>query len=424
MLVHFPAVYLLAACAPGAPDVPGFASEGKGWVGSNPQLGLDGRFDSDGARFSSGGADFSLGAAGAAWTPAPCDGDCARVEREDGSVTEWWENRVDRWEHGFDVTDGDNTLLLEVPIRGATARAFGAAVQILVPATAGFTYDRLVAFDAEGRPLDAHMEVVGHTIRLVVDTSGATWPVHVDPSLTPAIWIEAPDSNREFGFGAAIVGDTNGDGYDDALFSSGQSSSLYVFSGSAGGIPASPTGTLAYTDPAKVAAAGDINGDGYADAVAYEGTTLTVFYGSAAGLSGTGTSTILLYGPNNVVVTAVGDTNGDGYDDLVAGQPTWEDTQTNEGRIMLYRGSATGLATTESWTWDSDATNQGIGGAVTGGTSMGMATPTSPSAFGRIPTVSAPKAGRTCSSAAQPCPCCQASSSSPTSWTTRPGAVS
>jgi FG-GAP repeat/Putative Ig domain len=41
-----------------------------------------------------------------------------------------------------------------------------------------------------------------------------------------------------------------------------------------------------------------------------------------------------------------GDVNGDGYDDIVVGAPNWDGEQTDEGRVYIYFGSATGIQTT------------------------------------------------------------------------------
>ncbi len=346
------------------------------WVGQNPRVGLSARFDGEGARFEAGAAapdarGFTIGAPGGTWAPGACatsdevdpTGACLRrLERADGVVTEWWENRADAWEHGFDVAEGPDALTIDVPFTGATLTASGDDVTVRVPGTHGYTYADLVVTDAEGELLPSRMEVVGAFVRLHVDAAGAAWPVRIDPSLTPATWIASPtasvsgyDSNF-FALFVEEIGDVNGDGYTDA-YASGVSGA-YIFHGSATGLPSTPTTTLSYGSARAVG--GDINGDGYDDLVLYA-STIYVHYGSAAGLStGVGT-TFAASGGESVYSASLGDTNGDGYDDLLLGQPYRSNGQTYEGFAVLYRGAATGLATATSWTYESNAAGAYLG---------------------------------------------------------------
>src|SRR6185503_11632326 len=45
-------------------------------------------------------------------------------------------------------------------------------------------------------------------------------------------------------------------------------------------------------------------------------------------------------------VSRAGDFNGDGYEDAVVGEPGWDNGGPDNGRILLYLGSSTGLPTT------------------------------------------------------------------------------
>ncbi|HSL19746.1 MAG TPA: FG-GAP-like repeat-containing protein [Methylomirabilota bacterium] len=51
-------------------------------------------------------------------------------------------------------------------------------------------------------------------------------------------------------------------------------------------------------------------------------------------------------------VATAGDVNGDGYSDVVVGSPLWDGGQTDEGRVRVYHGSATGLAASPAWSWE------------------------------------------------------------------------
>ncbi len=53
-------------------------------------------------------------------------------------------------------------------------------------------------------------------------------------------------------------------------------------------------------------------------------------------------------------VASAGDVNGDGYSDVIVGAYVYDNGQTNEGRAIVYHGSASGLSYPPSWTADSN----------------------------------------------------------------------
>jgi hypothetical protein len=63
-------------------------------------------------------------------------------------------------------------------------------------------------------------------------------------------------------------------------------------------------------------------------------------------------------------VASAGDVNGDGYDDLIVGAPGFDNGQVDEGRALLFLGSAGGLAPTPAWTAESDVTGAFFGYSV------------------------------------------------------------
>ena len=185
-----------------------------------------------------------------------------RLERVEGEITEWWETRTDRLEHGFDVaSSAQPELRVEVPVDGASLRVVGDSVMLSSPGSLGLTYSELVATDDTGRRLPAALSTSGDRIRITVDTAGATFPVHIDPSLTPATWFLGPATSDSFGDSSALLGDVNGDGYDDLAVYGGTSSSVYIYHGSATGLSSTAATTITKAS-AVVSRAGDVDADG------------------------------------------------------------------------------------------------------------------------------------------------------------------
>jgi hypothetical protein len=132
------------------------------------------------------------------------------------------------------------------------------------------------------------------------------------------------------------AGDVDGDGYGDLIAGAASApggGAAYFFRGSASGIGAMPTTTIAAFAGAQgfgegASSAGDLNGDGFGDVVISgvgygAGTrpgTAAVYYGSAMGLS---TTPLVLASASALPMSigyrvAAGDLNGDGYTDLVS----------------------------------------------------------------------------------------------------------
>ena len=104
----------------------------------------------------------------------------------------------------------------------------------------------------------------------------------------------------------------------------------------------------------------DVNGDGYGDLAIgaeeydYDRGLVQVFHGGPGGLAATPTTTLTSAGWRDKFgswVASAGDTNGDGFGDLIVGAP---DSNGERGRAEVYLGSATGLATTPTWTVEGD----------------------------------------------------------------------
>ncbi len=63
-------------------------------------------------------------------------------------------------------------------------------------------------------------------------------------------------------------------------------------------------------------------------------------------------------------VATAGDVNGDGYSDVIVGASSYDNGETDEGRVFVYLGSAAGLATSPAWTAESNQAGAGFGSRV------------------------------------------------------------
>ncbi|MCY2961895.1 MAG: FG-GAP-like repeat-containing protein [Planctomycetota bacterium] len=209
--------------------------------------------------------------------------------------------------------------------------------------------------------------------------------------LAPAISLTSGVPGSEFGASLALVGDLNLDGFGDLVVGAPKIDSpqvdegrIYVYLGSYQGISA----TVAAMEESQQAGAllgqslgqcGDINGDGRAEILAGAPGYDAASSGGAAFLyqtfpagGGITLSTLAVRAgqqPNSQFgysVSAGGDVNGDGWNDVLAGAPDYEcpGCFTNSGRIYLYLGSSSGLATSPSETYDGATVGMRLGESI------------------------------------------------------------
>lgn len=184
--------------------------------------------------------------------------------------------------------------------------------------------------------------------------------------LTPAWTTLGGEAGAGFGSCVALAGDVNNDNVSDILVGAPLANELgtdrgkvYCYRGALGtGLVAAPLWTWSGTqDNAQlgfsVAGAGDLNGDGRSDVVVgepyYDATLtdrgrITVFHGNGSGLA----LSMTRDGPSSNVhfgyaVSSAGDMNGDGYSDLLVGAPGYS---TGRGRLYGFRGGSGGIEAT------------------------------------------------------------------------------
>jgi hypothetical protein len=228
---------------------------------------------------------------------------------------------------------------------------------------------------------------------------GAGCPV--DATAAAAWTFTIPQATANVGGGVGTAGDLNGDGYSDVLvgaplYDDGakvDAGMVWAFLGSSAGPSSMPTWS-AVGDQAGaqlgygLGTAGDVNGDGYADflvsAPRYDnGQTdegrVYLYLGSA---TGPGASAAWIGEPDKAytaygsAVHTLGDLNGDGFDDVVIGGPEWDgDSLSNAGKVWGYLGSTAGLAGAAAWTAYSGQANATLGVAVGASDVNGDGTP-------------------------------------------------
>ena len=209
---------------------------------------------------------------------------------------------------------------------------------------------------------------------------GAVYVFHgsaAGPGTLPMLILEGQVAGSAFGQSLAGAGDVNGDGFDDlvvgapafdATFGEDEGAA-YVFLGSPTGIQPTAVWSVVGEEIATeygqaVASAGDVNGDGFDDLIVGAPTASDdevdlgamgrayLYLGSAAGLATfpawvrQGDESNQLFGDD---VGTAGDVDGDGYDDVVVGAPGFNAGVALEGRLLLFHGSETGLASSPAW---------------------------------------------------------------------------
>jgi hypothetical protein len=196
--------------------------------------------------------------------------------------------------------------------------------------------------------------------------------------------VESNQEGGQLGTSVNTAGDINGDGYDDviigaSLYNNGffNDGRVLVFDGSASGLSSRPSWSAEdYGLGVAVASAGDINGDGYDDVIvsgvgaengqSFEGVAF-VYLGSRAGLSHDPAWSFESNQDNaflGLSLGSAGDVNGDGFADVIVAAPGYTDELRSQGRVYVFHGSASGLASQPDWIAEGDQREADFGTSV------------------------------------------------------------
>ncbi len=294
---------------------------------------------------------------------------------------------------------GTQELEVELAVGGLRIRN-GAENELLLFAENENTYPRLIyrdlqCWDAENRPLAAHMTGEGRQIRITVDVHHAAYPVTIDPIVVNGSpgnansLLESNQADAWLGFSVASAGDVNSDGYSDVLagaphYDNGEDNegAAFLYYGSANGLKPIPTLLESNQSHAEmgysVASAGDINADGFSDialgAPFYDNGqpnegAVFVYLGSPKGIKPI--PVVILEGNQfeahfGISVALAGDVNADSYSDLIVGANEFDLGQLNEGAAFVYFGSSTGIHPNQVTILEMNQSISGMGTSVAG----------------------------------------------------------
>ncbi|NML22937.1 T9SS type A sorting domain-containing protein [Pseudoflavitalea sp. G-6-1-2] len=295
-----------------------------------------------------------------------------------------------------EAPDNTGSVAIRLKTEGMQAGQLNDSVLIFSQDQHQFTYSGLRAWDANGQALTSSLKLINNTIELTTDTRNAVFPVTIDPIIAAGnptnanTLLESNQNNASLGYSVSGAGDLNGDGYGDVVIGvrnyddvETDEGAAFVYYGSANGINAASLAILQVNKTGasfghSVAFAGDVNADGFGDIIVgapnYWTTSAAVnpgaafiYLGSATGISTTPART--LTGPYSgctfgTSVSGAGDVNGDGFSDVIVGAPNYNNGHVNEGAIMVYHGSSTGIPAAATTTIELNRTNSLFGSSV------------------------------------------------------------
>ncbi len=199
---------------------------------------------------------------------------------------------------------------------------------------------------------------------------------------------EGNQTEAHLGFSVATAGDVNGDGYSDILVGAykynnafSNDGRVYAYYSTSTTYPSTPSWTKNGTQLGEyfgysVSTAGDINGDGYSDVIigsplfengqTDEGSVY-VYRGSSSGLLASHNFYVegkQTGGQLGISVSTAGDVNGDGYADIIAGGNYLDSGQTDEGKALLFLGTSAGVSSSPVIEFEGNQASAGFGFSV------------------------------------------------------------
>ena len=315
-----------------------------------------------------------------------------RRARDGRSISEWYVNRANGLEQGFTIPQAPmkrkagESLNLWLELSGdLKPRLVESGQAILLNGRAagpGLRYDKLHAFDAKGRELEARMKLSGAQVRLEVVDESAIYPVTIDPTLAQEAKLTASDAaaGDEFGNSVAINGETAVVGApDDDTAAGNNAGSAYVFVRSG----------ISWSQQAKLTASDAAAFDAFGKSVAIDGNTIVVgadldsdagsFSGSAYVFVRSGTSW-----SEQQKLTASDAAAGDQFgisvgisgETVVVGAVADDDGGASSGSAYVFVRSGTSWSQQQKLTASDAASGDFFGFAVTiGGDTVGVGAP-------------------------------------------------
>jgi hypothetical protein len=204
-----------------------------------------------------------------------------RIEYQRGPLTEWYENGPVGLEQGFTFNRSPGRangqpLTVTLQLSGDLAASLNQQGTTLTLSKKDarnpeLRYAGLTAYDANGRELQAWLELKGSELRLRVRDTGARYPVVVDPVVQLAeLTASDGDDDDFFGISVAISGNTIVAGATNATVGgNADQGAAYVFVK-----PASGWSNM--TQTAKLTASDGQAGDGLGGSVGVAGNTIVV----------------------------------------------------------------------------------------------------------------------------------------------------
>jgi IPT/TIG domain/FG-GAP repeat len=209
-----------------------------GFRASNPAQSLGIRFSSSGVQLSGHGLGVGLSLRAAGYGSALQGVGAAalhvrgnRVLYQRGGVEESYANGPAGLEQAFTLTRAlpgsrQGALTLAMTLSGsarASLDATGQSVELAGAVGSSLRYGALLATDASGRALHSWLQLDGRELLIRVDTTGARYPLRIDPLIDGSSLSPTPGGEGElFGYSVALSADGNtaivGDRYGAAAW--------------------------------------------------------------------------------------------------------------------------------------------------------------------------------------------------------------